>query len=153
MISSNISISVKNSNTGNTRHATLQHCCKMSWTAMAGILPTRKKNLATLFDAGQVRMWVVKHATWLFNSFCSNVADLLQTCYQETGPYFPSLYYWHISSLSSWLNTSNRANCPRQNFCFFSKQCLSKKILTKAWFKHCISHVPNLMLTGKNSCY
>ena len=35
---------------------------------------THEKNLATLFVARQVRTSVVKHATSLINSFCSNVA-------------------------------------------------------------------------------
>lgn len=35
------------------------------------VLPPTKTNLATLFFARQVRTWVVKHATSLFNSFRS----------------------------------------------------------------------------------
>ena len=41
---------------------------------VARFTPCEKKNLATLFVARQVRTWVLKHATSLFNTFCSNVA-------------------------------------------------------------------------------
>ena len=79
-LSSDISISV-NSNTGNKKHATcFAALLQNELNSNAVRFTTQEKNLATLFDAGQVRMWVVKRATWLFNSFCSNVADLLQTC-------------------------------------------------------------------------
>ena len=52
----------------------LQHCCKTSSIAMLCVLPPTKTNLATWFVARQVRTWVVKRATSVFNSFCSNVA-------------------------------------------------------------------------------
>ena len=52
----------------------LEHCCKTSWIAMLRVLPPTKTNLATLFIARQVRTWVVKRATSVFNWFCSNVA-------------------------------------------------------------------------------
>ena len=38
------------------------------------VLPLKKTNLATLFAARQVRTWLVKRATSVFNSFCSNFA-------------------------------------------------------------------------------
>ena len=47
---------------------------KTSCIAMLRVLPPTKKNLATLFVARQVRTWVEKRATSLYNSFGNNVA-------------------------------------------------------------------------------
>ena len=45
---------------------------------MLCILLPMKINLATLFVGRQVRTWVVKCATMLFNLFCNNVAHFTE---------------------------------------------------------------------------
>ena len=53
----------------------LQHCCKTSLNShVARFITQVKKNFETSFVGRHVRKSVVKPATSLFNSFCSNVA-------------------------------------------------------------------------------
>ena len=73
----------------------LRLCCKTSElnsdVARSQVLPATKTNLATLFVARQVRTWVVKHATSLFNSFCSNVACNTSSTSLPVLPYLKSM--------------------------------------------------------------
>ena len=58
----------------NKFEASLQHCCKMNWTAKLHVLqPTFETVLHEIRLQGFFS-WVVKRAALLFNSFCSNAA-------------------------------------------------------------------------------
>ena len=50
------------------------HCCKTRWIAILRLLPRMFKPINNLICCKACLMWVVKRATSLSNSFCSNVA-------------------------------------------------------------------------------
>ena len=60
-------------------HLVLRISLKTSWIAMLRVLSPMygKKILAAWFVARQVRRWLVKRGTSLFNSFCSGIAKLV----------------------------------------------------------------------------
>ena len=53
----------------------LYHCCKTRWIVILRVLPPMFKPVNNLICCKTGFMWVVKRATSVFNSFCSNVAE------------------------------------------------------------------------------
>ena len=72
-----------------TRHVqlVLQYCCKTSWIAMLRVFPPTFKPVNNLICCKTGLMWVVKRATSLFNSFCSNIARQVACVLLPVFPY------------------------------------------------------------------
>ena len=71
----------------------LQHCCKTSWIATLHILPPWFKPVNKLICCKTGLMWVVKHATLQFNSFCSNGARQVARFLLPVFPYL-KIKHW-----------------------------------------------------------
>ena len=69
----------------------LQHCCRTSWIAMLCVLPPMSNLSCDKSGCRQVWAWVVKHATSLFNLFCSNVARQVARFLLPVFPYLKGL--------------------------------------------------------------
>ena len=89
----------------------LHHCCKISLIAILRVLPPMFKPVNNLICCKTGLMWVVKRATSLFNSFCSNVAKQVA---RFLLPVFPYLTWkkagsmWRLHSPFSSLFDSSR---------------------------------------------
>ena len=87
-------------NSGNKKRATW--FAKNELKSDVARFTTHEKNLATLFVARQVRTWVEKRATSLYNSFGNNIA-------RQVAP-FCCPFYWSFNNPRNW-PVRDRAPC------------------------------------------
>ena len=95
----------------------LQHCCKTSWKAMLHVLPHTFKpvNNLTWCKTGSTR--VVKRATSLCNSFCSNVAKQVSCLLSPVFPYLKGTFHSNQNARFEFSATaSGEWNSIVQNF-------------------------------------
>ena len=107
----------------NKFEASLQHCCKMNWTAKLHVLqPTFEPVLYQIRLQGFFS-WVVKRAALLFNSFCSNAAKqvscfllpmLLLTDFEMSllrVSWLTIRFQWHCFIEVYWVGIVNQMYC------------------------------------------